>query len=382
MAVAMAPNPDKLQENVVLKFRNLDVDKGEKKCMFWSGLSESSEEFSGRGCYVVTSKSNSEETVCSCSHFSHFAVLVTYDSIPGLTAEDETILQIITKVGLGFSITGILLTVIVYSFITDVRKPLSQIRLSLSVSLGAGQIIFLAGIKVTENTASCVTAAALSQYFLMAAFCWMMVEGVYLYLFVVKVYNIGEKMHTYHVISWGFPIVMVGLSLSVAAGKDGIQSYTSDKCCWLSSTNNLIWIFVAFVALIEVFNILILILVVKEMTTLAQPMVEDKRFRQIRLGIKTCAVMVPLLGVTWLFGLLLPLHKAFAYIFTILNSTQGFLIFVLHCVRNRQIRERLKRRMNTIFPHADDGNFTKKGSHVNVGGAGNVWTVELQSFNN
>ena len=99
----------------------------------------------------------------------------------------------------------------------------------------------------------------------------MMVEGVYLYLFVVKVYNIGEKMHTYHVISWGtfislmsflylpllnslcdsacdsacdsvcdsvltpsyfcsgFPIVMVGISLSVAAGKDGIQSYTNDK---------------------------------------------------------------------------------------------------------------------------------------------------------
>ena len=98
---------------------------------------------------MVTSKSNSEETVCSCSHFSYFAVLVTYDSSPGvmilssqfrhryksvdlitiflflfmsfvtqLTAEDETILQIITKVGLGFSITGILLTVIVYSFIT------------------------------------------------------------------------------------------------------------------------------------------------------------------------------------------------------------------------------------------------------------------------
>ena len=44
----------------------------------------SSEEFSGRGCYVVTSKSNSEETVCSCSHFSHFAVLVTYDSSPGV----------------------------------------------------------------------------------------------------------------------------------------------------------------------------------------------------------------------------------------------------------------------------------------------------------
>ena len=118
-------------------------------------------------------------------------------------------------------------------FTRDIRQPLSQIRLSLSVSLGAGQIIFLAGIKATEKTvggslpylvlfedillewnvkkgispfllkAICVTVAAVMQYFLMAAFCWMLVEGIYLYLFVVKVYNINTKMHMYHVISWG-----------------------------------------------------------------------------------------------------------------------------------------------------------------------------------
>ena len=41
-----------------------------------------------------------------------------------------------------------------------------------------------------------------------------------------------------------------------------------------------------------------------------------------RLGIKACAVLIPLLGVTWLLGLLSPLHKAFVYIFTILNSAQ------------------------------------------------------------
>ena len=41
-----------------------------------------------------------------------------------------------------------------------------------------------------------------------------------------------------------------------------------------------------------------------------------------RLGIRTCVLMIPLLRITWLFGLLSPLHKAFTYIFTILNSTQ------------------------------------------------------------
>ena len=34
--------------------------------------------FSEEGCHVVTSKSNSEETVCSCNHLTHFAVLMDY----------------------------------------------------------------------------------------------------------------------------------------------------------------------------------------------------------------------------------------------------------------------------------------------------------------
>ena len=35
--------------------------------------------FSETGCYLVTSKSNSEETVCSCNHLTHFAVLLDYN---------------------------------------------------------------------------------------------------------------------------------------------------------------------------------------------------------------------------------------------------------------------------------------------------------------
>ena len=54
-----------------------------------------------------------------------------------------------------------------------------------------------------SSQGACVTVAALLQYFLMAAFCWMLVEGIYLYLLVVKVYNIENKMYIYHVMSWG-----------------------------------------------------------------------------------------------------------------------------------------------------------------------------------
>ena len=40
--------------------------------------------FSETGCHVVTSKSNSEETVCSCNHLTNFAVLLDYNGIPGV----------------------------------------------------------------------------------------------------------------------------------------------------------------------------------------------------------------------------------------------------------------------------------------------------------
>ena len=50
---------------------------------------------------------------------------------------------------------------------------------------------------------ACVAVAATMQYFLMVAFCWMLVEGIYLYLYVVKVYNINNKMTMYYVMSWG-----------------------------------------------------------------------------------------------------------------------------------------------------------------------------------
>ena len=51
----------------------------------------------------------------------------------------------------------------------------------------------------------CVAVAALVQYFFMAAFCWMLVEGIFLYLFVVQVYNVSNKLELCHGASWGRP---------------------------------------------------------------------------------------------------------------------------------------------------------------------------------
>ncbi|XP_068706136.1 adhesion G-protein coupled receptor D1-like [Montipora foliosa] len=233
---------------------------------------------------------------------------------------DRKLLEILTYVGLGLSILGSVITIISHWVLTERSSPLFQIRVSLTSSLLTGQITFLVGINATANKGACVAAAALMQYFFMAALCWMLVDGIHLYLFTVKVYNVSHKMLVYHLLSWGIPAVFVSISLGIATGINGIDSFASDKHCWLSSGSGALWIFATFVAFVELANTVIVVRVIKEMASMQHT--SHKQMEQARLGIRACLVLTPLLGITWLFGLLTPVHTAFLYVNVILNSTQ------------------------------------------------------------
>ena len=54
---------------------------------------------------------------------------------------------------------------------------------------------------------------------------------------------------------------------------------------------------------------------------------------------KGATVLVILLGLTWAFGLLYVSEHTLtmAYLFTIMNSLQGTLIFVFHCLLNEKV---------------------------------------------
>ena len=75
-------------------------------------------------------------------------------------------------------------------------------------------------------------------------------------------------------------------------------------------------------------------------------MLSSKRLRSepltksFRRGVKASFVLLPLLGISWSFGVLTISSEkvVFNYIFVIFNSLQGFLIFVFHCLLNKQVR--------------------------------------------
>ncbi|XP_027056191.1 adhesion G protein-coupled receptor L4-like [Pocillopora damicornis] len=381
ISAVVDPLLEVLTENVTLVFQNTKVNRKKRTCVFWSFSEENFGSWSSEGCQ--TKMISDHHTECVCNHLTHFAVLMDFTDNTDdgkffnqdktrSTNEHYKLLTLLTRVGMALSLTGVILTIISYLQLTDRSSPLCHIRVGLTSCIGAGHIVFFAGIDSTGNQAACVAVAALMQYFLMASFCWMLVEGIYIYLFVVKVYNITGKMHPYHGFCWGLPAIIVALSLGIAIGNDGIETFVNDENCWMSSSNNIIWIFVSFVGLIAIINMMILVRVIKELTTIQQ--VKESQTKQIRLGVRACVVLAPLLGVTWLIGFLVPLHIAFSYIFVILNSTQGFFIFFFHCLGNSEIRGRFKRRVQKFHPSAfnqrqgdNRGNSQARQSHNDTG---------------
>ena len=49
----------------------------------------------------------------------------------------------------------------------------------------------------------CIFVATLIHYFYLAGFGWMLFEGVYLYLMLIKVFNTVVKMRLFYAVAWG-----------------------------------------------------------------------------------------------------------------------------------------------------------------------------------
>ncbi|KAK2494076.1 hypothetical protein MC885_016743 [Smutsia gigantea] len=140
--------------------------------------------------------------------------------------------------------------------------------------------------------------------------------------------------------SAGLPLLICIVSISFA-----MDSYGTSNNCWLSLESGAIWAFVGPALTVIVVNTGILIAVTR---VISQISADNYKIHgdpnAFRLTAKAVAVLLPLLGTSWGFGVLAVNNQAvvFQYVFAILNSLQGFFIFLFHCLLNSEVRAAFK----------------------------------------
>ncbi|XP_071499373.1 uncharacterized protein [Diadema antillarum] len=294
------------------------------------------------GCLVY--QSNDTHTVCHCYHLTNFAVIMDIHGVQSdLTQGHKTALSILSQIGGSLSVLGSMSSVIIYEFFR-LKSDRIRVHENLGVAIASSQLIFLVGIERTEIQWVCKAVAIAFHYTITAMFCWMLIEGVHLYVMLIKVFGAANHIKKYFLAGWGIPLLVVGISAGVFY-KDYAASST---VCWMS-TKAMLGSFIPTVSIVVVVNTSFLIMVLRVMMKSMSAKYKSRvssNTSQVKAGLKAAAILLPLLGLTWVFGFIsINSHTlVFTYLFAILNSFQGLFFFLAHCVLNIEVRKAYERR--------------------------------------
>ncbi|NXT00611.1 AGRD2 protein, partial [Jacana jacana] len=301
--------------------------------------------WSSAGCSVVTSLLDS--TACFCNHTTNFAVLLQVYEMQRTTGEELT-LQTLTFIGCGISFCALIVTFILFLVVGVPKSERTTVHKNLIFALAAAEALLIFSELAKNNQVLCFTVTACLHLFFMAAFSWMLVEGLLLWSKVVAV-NMSEdrRMKFYYLTGWGLPVVIVGITLAASFNK-----YVADKHCWLNVQTNVIWAFVGPVLFILAVNTFVLFRVVivtvssaRRRSKMLTPnsSLENQIGVQIWATAKPVLVLLPVLGLTWVCGVLVHLSIIWAYVFIVLNSLQGLYIFLVYAIYNSEVRNAIQR---------------------------------------
>nr|KAG5702984.1 hypothetical protein BaRGS_014807 [Batillaria attramentaria] len=217
------------------------------------------------------------------------------------TVPYSTALSIISYVGTAVSLLTLIVTIVFFCCIQQAwadksressaqfnhsSKP-TKILINLCVALALSNLVFLVGMQeyAFNNHVACKVVSVLLHYSLLASLCWMLVEGFYMYLALVKVF--------------------------------------------MANIPNFVWksAIVGWVCFILLSNFMVFILVLRVLLGLTRHKIKKEDSSNTAKHLRRAVGVAILLGLTWVFGVLAvgKATVAFNFLFAIFNSLQASL---------------------------------------------------------
>ncbi|XP_078188441.1 adhesion G protein-coupled receptor L2 isoform X15 [Callithrix jacchus] len=327
-----------LTDPVLFTLPHIDPDNYfNANCSFWNYSERTMMGYwSTQGCKLVDT--NKTRTTCACSHLTNFAILMAHREIAYKDGVHELLLTVITWVGIVISLVCLAICIFTFCFFRGLQSDRNTIHKNLCINLFIAEFIFLIGIDKTKYAIACPIFAGLLHFFFLAAFAWMCLEGVQLYLMLVEVFESEySRKKYYYVAGYLFPATVVGVSAAI-----DYKSYGTEKACWLHVDNYFIWSFIGPVTFIILLNIIFLVITLCKMVKHSNTLKPDSsRLENIKSWVLGAFALLCLLGLTWSFGLLFINEETIvmAYLFTIFNAFQGVFIFIFHCALQKKVRK-------------------------------------------
>nr|XP_046920088.1 diuretic hormone receptor-like isoform X2 [Dermatophagoides farinae] len=251
--------------------------------------------------------------------------------------------------GYGLSLLALSIALFIFLYFKDLRCVRNIIHTNLMATYLLIAICWITTDRLhaypspTSQKASCITVILLT-YLMGTNFFWMFVEGLYLYILVVKTFSIEfVKITNYLIIGWGAPALII---ICWLLSKFYFSNYDSELVqCPYQAQDEFDNIYKVPILLVLIVNIFFLCKIMWVLITKLRSSnsIESK---QRRKAAKALLVLIPLLGVGYMLVLVTPTHPTAKWVFqysqAVLVSTQGFTVAVLYCFCNGEVRNSLR----------------------------------------
>ncbi|XP_028743089.2 adhesion G-protein coupled receptor F2 [Peromyscus leucopus] len=338
-------------KKISLMFEKISKAEGRKsQCVGWHSLES---RWDQQACQLM--RENSQQAVCRCwpsKSFTSFSILMSPDTL------ENPVLIYITYIGLGVSICSLIICLsieaLVWSQVT--KTEISYLRHLCIANIAATLLMadvwfivasFLSGPVSHHN--GCVAATFFVHFFYLAVFFWMLAKALLILYGILIVFHTLPKsflVASLFLVGYGCPLVIAVITLAVTEPRKG---YLRPEACWLNwdMTKALLAFVVPALAIVVVNLVTVTLVVIKTQ----RAAIGSSMFQEVRAIVRICkniAILTPLLGLTWGFGIATVVDGrslAFHIIFSLLNALQGFFILVFGTILDPKIREALKSRV-------------------------------------
>lgn len=254
-------------------------------------------------------------------------------------------------VGYILSLVALLVALWIFISFKDLRCLRNTIHTNLLITYVLIDITWIITgtlqLNETSHKVACIMIIFLT-YLLVTNFFWMLVEGLYLYILVVKTFSIElVKFYVYALIGWGLPAIFVttwALVKAYYAHSNRDDILMNNSCTW-QSKDHYDYIFQCPIILVLIINIFFLCQIMWVLITKlrAATSVESKQYWK---AAKALLVLIPLLGITYVVVIVTPTENTAKAVFTYLQaallSTQGLTVAILYCFLNGEVRNSIR----------------------------------------
>lgn len=319
--------PERLKE-ILLTFEKINKSRSARaQCVGWH---TSRRQWDEKVCETTLDITN--KVKCRCNYTNavmSFSILMSPRSVT------DKVLDYITCIGLSISILSLVLCLIIEVIVwarvvvTEISYMRHVCIVNIAVSLLTANVWFIVGSTFNRKNQDynlCVAVTFFCHFFYLSLFFWMLFKAlliIYGMLVIFRRMMKSRMMAIGFTIGYGCPLVIAVTTVAITEPEKG---YVRQEACWLNWDNTKALFAFAIPALVIVAVNLIVVLMVAFNTQ--RPSIGSSKSQDVAIIIrisKNVAILTPLLGLTWGFGIATLIEGTsmiFHIIFVLLNAFQ------------------------------------------------------------